>query len=266
MADQAVRALKQSLIRNRDEELRKLQDEHDALGEKLDEVEEVLKEIEGTPTGDEDPTATSCLKALQIAKKDQETKVAKISGTLTLKAQTDAIKQIAERAKELARSAIRESVRGKANKMLKEVLANDPLEIMSVAQSLIIKNQKGASVGQTLSVGYTFLMSLLERGDNQFPLVVDSPSGALGGGRRQAVGGLIPQLCNQFVAFMIDVERAEFVPAIENVAKKDVKYLTAFRNSNETVKFLVGLPKSGVTKTDSGIVVEGRDYFNAFKE
>ena len=266
MADQAVRTLKQSLIRSGDAELKKLQDDHDTLEEELAEVDDALKEIEGTATGDEDPTQTNCLKALQSAKKDQEGRVAKISGTLTLKAQTDAVRQIAERAKELARNSIREAVRTKANKMLQDVLANDPIEILSIARSLNIKNQRGASVGQTLSVGYAFLMSLLERGNNQFPLVVDSPSGALGGGRREAVGRLIPQLCSQFVALMIDVERAEFVPAIEKVAKADIRYLTAFRNTAEAGKFQESLPKSGVTKTATGTLVEGREYFNLFKE
>ena len=43
----------------------------------------------------------------------------------------------------------------------KTVLANDPLRIARIDKSLHLANQAGASVGQKLSVGYTFLMSAL---------------------------------------------------------------------------------------------------------
>ncbi len=157
-------------------------------------------------------------------------------------------------------------MKDECNDLLLKVLGNDPLQIASIGRSLMLKSQKGASVGQTLSVGYTFLMSLLKRGSNSFPLIVDSPCGSLGGGRREAIGELIPRLCDQFVTFVIDKERDDFLPALEKNCNGSIKYFTAFRNSPQTARLQQGLPATGVTRNPSAIVVEDRDFFVTFKE
>ena len=172
-ATQAVQALKQSLIENGDDALESLQKDRDKHADIVVEMEDLLADIEGEPTGSDDPEATWCLKTLNAAKKDAEAKLSKITNTLELKRQTEVIRNLADRAKEISRSHIRYALRDECNKMLKTVLRNDPLEIESIGRCLSIKNQEGASVGQTLSIGYTFLMSLLSRGNNRFPLVVE---------------------------------------------------------------------------------------------
>lgn len=265
-ATQAVQALKQSLIENGDDALESLQKDRDKHADIVVEMEDLLADIEGEPTGSDDPEATWCLKTLNAAKKDAEAKLSKITNTLELKRQTEVIRNLADRAKEISRSHIRYALRDECNKMLKTVLRNDPLEIESIGRCLSIKNQEGASVGQTLSIGYTFLMSLLSRGNNRFPLVVDSPCGSLGAGRRETIGGLIPKLCDQFITFVIDKERDDFLPALEASCNGSIKYFTAFRNSAETEALRTNLPKHGVTRTDTAILVEDRDYFVNFKE
>ena len=49
-------------------------------------------------------------------------------------------------------------------------------------------------------------------------------------GRRRRVGGLIPELCSQFVAFTINTELPGFVPALAG-ATDEIRYLTMFRKT-----------------------------------
>lgn len=266
LADQKVRTLKQSLIDSGDAALAALETEKNQATNLIDDLSDLLKQIDVEPTGKEDPETTSCIKAIEMAEKEAEQKLAKITNTLRHKAETDLICQVAESAKSIAREEIRASLRRECNALLMKVLGNDPLQIDAIGRSLSIHNQKGASVGQTLSVGYTFLMSLLKRGSNSFPLVVDSPCGSLGGGRREAIGELIPRLCDQFITFVIDKERDDFLPALERTCDGSIKYFTAFRNTPQTTHLQQNLPSKGVTRTTSAILVEDRDYFVAFRE
>lgn len=266
LADQKVRSLKQSLIDSGDDALAKLETERNQVSDRTADLRDILLAIDQEPTGKEDVETTTCLKTVERAEKDAESKLAKISDTLRHKAETDLICQVAAAAKSIARNDIRASLKDECNDLLLKVLGNDPLQIASIGQSLTLKSQRGASVGQTLSVGYTFLMSLLNRGSNSFPLIVDSPCGSLGGGRREAIGELIPKLCDQFVTFVIDKERDDFLPALEKNCNGSIKYFTAFRNSPQTARLQQGLPSAGVTRNPSAIVVEDRDFFVAFKE
>ena len=43
-----------------------------------------------------------------------------------------------------------------------------------------------------------------------------------------------------------------------------MKYLTAFRRTAGTESLIATLPKTGVTQTANGVLVEGRDYFFNF--
>lgn len=266
LADQKVRTLKQSLIDSGDDALARLETERNQVSGRIDDLRDLLLAIDQEPTGKEDAETTECLKAVEQAEKEAETKLATISNTLRHKAETDLICQIAAAAKSVARDDIRASLKDECNDLLLNVLGNDPLQIASIGRSLTLMSQRGASVGQTLSVGYTFLMSLLNRGSNSFPLIVDSPCGSLGGGRREAIGELIPRLCDQFVTFVIDKERDDFLPALEKNCNGSIKYFTAFRNSPQTERLRQGLPATGVTSNSSAIVVENRDFFVAFKE
>jgi len=126
-----------------------------------------------------------------------------------------------------------------------------------------LANQSGASAGQKLSVGYTFLMSALNRGNNDFPLIVDSPAGPIDEGVRRKIGRLIPDLCTQFVGFTINTERPGFVQALEK-ASDDCLFLTMFRRTDGTKRLEENLPTQGVVQTESATLVKDRDYFMQF--
>ena len=171
---------------------------------------------------------------------------------------------IAEQALKKAQANLRVAIADECNQRLEKVLARDPIRIEKIDRSLKLRNQEGASVGQTLSVGYTFLTTLLSRGQHQFPLIVDSPANPLSMEVRREIAKLIPSLCKQFVAFTISSERAGFTDVIHTSSENKTKFLTLFRRTAGTETLVQSLPASGVTKTPNAVLVEGKAYFDRF--
>ena len=108
-------------------------------------------------------------------------------------------------------------------------------------------------------------MSVLSRGKNDFPLIVDSPANPIERVVRKELAELIPNLCHQFVAFTINTEYDGFVPVLKENSK-DCKFLTLFRITEGTQRLMSGLPKKGVVKTDNAVLVTGYDYFKSFDQ
>jgi DNA sulfur modification protein DndD len=191
-------------------------------------------------------------------------KVAEITGTIELRQKVTIIQQILTDALADARQRLRTVILQEVNDRLRKVLYRDPLEVASIDSCVRLKSQEGASVGQTLTVGYVFLTTLLSRGQHQVPLVIDSPANPLSIEVRREVGKIIPTLCKQFVAFTISSERAGFVRPLDETAGGSIGYFTLFRKTPGTAALLSGLPQQGVTQTESGVLVTGKDYFENF--
>lgn len=261
-AQQTLNILTKKLIDAGDEELEGWKTALDALEIDLERCKQALLEID-LPSEDEGPGAILSLKLTKKKLGEVGDKIADLSKTVELKNKTDIISDILEKAETLARDTIRAELLRATNERLEIVLANDPLRVERIDQSLHLANQRGASAGQKLSVGYTFLMSALSRGNNDFPLVVDSPAGPIDEGVRRNIGRLIPDLCTQFVGFTINTERPGFVPALER-ASDDCLFLTMFRRTDGTRRLEENLPQQGVRQTDTTTLVDGRDYFMSF--
>ena len=262
MARQTVLALQQKLIDEGDEELLAWQQQLEKQSKLNAECAALVQEIDAD---DEKDTGSEPCSLKLIDKKIKEfgTKISEITETVTLRKQTDVVKAIMARTKELARLKIKAELIALSNARLEKVLANDPLTISRIDRSIRLEGQGTGSTAQVLAAGYVFLMSALRRGNNDFPLVVDSPANPMDMGRRRRVGGLIPELCSQFVAFTINTELPGFVPALAD-ATDEIRYLTMFRKTPGTARLLPSLPATGVTQNDYSVVVEGSDYFNSF--
>ncbi|MGX5832448.1 hypothetical protein [Mesorhizobium sp. 43Arga] len=261
-ADQTLRALAKKLIDEGDELLKEWQDTLGALETELARCKQVLQEI-NAPSGEDTDEPIMSMKLVDKKLDEVGKDIAKLSETVDLRSKTDIIEAILKQAAGLARDEIRAELVQESNKRLSVILANDPLRIDRIDKSLHLANQSGASVGQKLSVGYTFLMSALNRGNNDFPLIVDSPANSIDEGVRRNIGKLIPELCTQFVGFTINTERAGFVQALEKVCD-DCLFLTVFRRTEGTKRLERTLPPVGVTKTDNAVLVNNRDYFMSF--
>ncbi|WP_334162680.1 hypothetical protein [Phenylobacterium sp.] len=257
------RALKQQLIEGGDEQLGTWEARLDECGRQHGTYEEVVAEIEGA--GDPDTPNDKLMSLSQIEKRLEEAKarIAEITETVRLKEQTELIQSIVAKAARRARKRIKDELLAECNARLEKILVNDPLRIDRIDGAIRLENQDGASVGQTLSVGYTFLMSVLNRGNNDFPLIVDSPAGPMDHTVRRQVGRLIPELCSQFVGFTINTERAGFVDTLETQSG-DVAFLTLFRKTPGTQRLMKALPAGRYVETDNAILVNDKDYFNRF--
>jgi DNA sulfur modification protein DndD len=262
LARQTVTALQQQLIDEGDEELRAWQLQLEKQESLNEQCVALLNEIDA----DDEKESTSeprSLKLIDRKIKEFGSKISEITETVTLRKQTDVIKAIVARAKDLARLKIKAELVELSNSRLEKVLANDPLRISRIDRSVRLEGQGAGSTAQVLAAGYVFLMSALKRGNNDFPLIVDSPANPMDLGRRRKVGALIPELCSQFVAFTINTEVAGFVPALAT-ATDQIRYLTVFRKTAGTARLLSGLPSAGVVENDHAVVVEGDQYFMAF--
>ena len=262
-AEQQVRVLMERLIQDGDKELKAWQSEADDKHARRKSCQQLVDEIEGLGVGDSDPLTSKCLRVIRRAIKELNDRIAQIEGTVRLHSQTELVATLLDSAGKRARSRIKAELVQECNRRLSAILENDPLVIEKIDRSIHLQGQRGASAGQTLAIGYTFLMSVLNRGQNDFPLVVDSPAGPIDRGVRRRIGRLLPSLCSQFVGFTINTERDGFVDALESEVD-DMGYLTLFRKTPGTQRLMRTLPKGRYDETGNAVLVDDRDYFYAF--
>lgn len=263
---QTIRVLIQAQIEEGDTQLAQWTKTHEDKQKEQATLALLLQEINRPPldTDRVDDPDCHCLKYLVCTLEDEQQKLAKITKTVLLRSQTNIIRDITAKAVEKARATIKTSLTTDCNQRLRKVLPRSPLEIEGIGQHVSLRGQLDASMGQKLSIGYVFLTSLLGRGQNKFPLVLDSPAGSLDGEVREEVGKLVPTLCSQFVSFIISTEKQRFVDAVHKAADGEVKYLTCFKITKGTQELINRLPKKGVVKTANGVLVDGEEYFDKF--
>jgi len=243
-----------------------LQNDQKILTEKENEkreIDESLEDINEDDDGDNNQDSYS-LASITRQYNQAKNKVNEISDTVNLHKQVEAIQDILNSAKKISRDLIRDELTIECNEKIKQVLRRNPVRISRIGRSLELKGQRGASAGQTLAIGYTFLASLLHKGQNEFPLVVDSPAGPIDPTVRKEVAEMIPNLCDQFLAFTTASEKLRFVKPLANACNNDITYLTLFRKIAGSEDLVKNLPKKGVIETDSGVLVSGKEYFELF--
>ena len=262
-AKQQVRVLMGQLIEAGDEELEKWQNEAVEIESRRKDCDALVSVIEGPGSANESPESTNSLSTIKKAIDELNGRIAQIRGTVQLRERTELVKGLLDAAGKRARERIKRELLEECNRTLSVILQNDPLVIDRIDRSVHLQGQKGASAGQTLAIGYTFLMSVLNRGQNDFPLVVDSPAGPIDRSVRRRIGRILPSLCNQFVGFTINTERDGFVDALER-SVDDIIFLTLFRKTPGTSKMTKGLPDGRYTETDNAVLVNDRAYFYDF--
>ena len=264
VAETQVEALEKKSESQGDDEISLWRNSIQKNEDRLRNLTNLLDEINGIGDGMDDKNQKS-LKALNKIRMNSETRVSEITGTIQLREQKEIITKLCESVRSNARQRIRAKVLRECNSRLLTILGSDPLQLKSIDKCLKLKGQSSGSVGQVLSVGYAFLLTALRYGDNDFPLIVDSPAGSLDDSRRTEIGSLIPDNCNQFIAFMISTERNYFLDAIESGTSEAIRYITAFRKTSGVKHLINSLPSGNETKqTDNSVIVEGRDYFVNF--
>ncbi|MGD1804196.1 hypothetical protein ACP6PL_01970 [Dapis sp. BLCC M126] len=265
-AETRCRAIESQLTAQGDTQLKSWQTLLDQKKIEKNDIERLLEQINRTPNHKDDPKnyeKTLCIESLKKWLEVEEEKLAEISHTVELTKKKQILQKIIDESLKKAKIKLTDSLIEDCNLFLDIVLERDPIHIDKIENSLYLKSQKEASMGQTLSVGYTFLMTLLHKGKHDFPLVVDSPANAIDATVRREIAKQIPQLCHQFIALTISTEREGFTDTLDNKSDS-TKFITVFRKTRGTEKLQNTLPSEGVTQTENCVVVEGKEYFNKF--
>ena len=265
LANTEIATLKAALTEGMDESIKNDKVTLDKLKGDNKDLEDLLEMLNEDDDGIDDAQSLSIASIKRQHKKAKD-KVSEISDNVALSMQIDLVKNILSRATIDSRSKITNQIVGECNDLLDEIMKLNPVTIKNINKSLQLEGQDGASTGQTLAVGYCFLSTLLNRGENKFPFVVDSPANPLDDVVRAEIATMIPGLCDQMIAFVIPPERPDFIPPLVMASDNDVRYITTFRINKGSQNLLDSLPDDEklVVKTDDGVLVYGEDYFNHF--
>ena len=194
-----------------------------------------------------------------------EDQVAEITNTLNLRRKRDILDKIIRKAHVKAREHITSEIKDNANERIATLMPDNLIRIEKIDHCIILKGQSSGSAGENLSIGYAFLATLFNRwGEHQLPFVVDSPANPIDYEIRPKIGQLAPRLTEQFIAFVISSERAQFLPSLENASKKEIKYITLFRKgaSHHEEK---AEKNSGCIKTEDGYQIVDKEFFGDFQ-
>ncbi|MBW8298275.1 MAG: hypothetical protein K0M60_01585 [Hydrogenophaga sp.] len=165
--------------------------------------------------------------------KDRDNKYNTALNTRRFNQKADVMKALIGDFEIRALAKLRERVRRLTNEKLLQIARTETLEVTRIAGGLAMASpglheKKELSEGQSLSVAYAFLTSLLSDAPYSLPFVVDSPVVSLDNSNRREVGNLIPDLFEQMIMFVISSERDGFAESFYRRGD-DVRYLTISR-------------------------------------
>ena len=211
-----------------------------------------------------------CQKLLLKAEAD----LAKIEGNLVLLNAKEKLVKILEYSYEESSKHITAEVMKIANKKLAILTKNDPVTITSLDGNIETNNGRDVSQGQSLASAYSFSTSLLERSKHQFPLLIDHPFEGLQAQTRKRVSKFIPEICHQFIGFIIDSEKTSTLWDQNDISKKtgfrgidglDIDYKTIFRITDTTRQLADAVPNESKIETKNCIITNDEEYFDAFQ-
>jgi len=256
-----MRHIQNKLKDRGDEKLKELEKEQVKLEQENDSLEELIKKFESDTETNPLKTKNISIIKDEIKRIDEEIKI--ISGKVDLKNKIDLLQDILSQVKLISKEELKVKILEKFRERVVNTLEHNPLLVESIDGAIKLENQQsGASVGQTLSIAYCFLTTLLQWGTHSFPLVVDSPAGPLDLAVRRQVAKIIPKLTDQFVAFTISSERQGFVDDIKARSDKSIRSLTVLRKSDYSNKLVEELKPNVVHNSTDGYVIDDEEFFN----
>jgi len=190
--------------------------------------------------------------------------LAEITETVNLKAKRDILDGILGEAHEQAKRIMAQEICADANARIAELMPDNNIRIEEIKDCLVLEQQAGGSVGETLSIAYAFLSTIFNRSDQQLPFVVDSPAGPLDLPKRNNISQLIPKLSNQFIAFTISSERQGFIPNLKTACDGEgIQFITLFRKGPKELEEKA-MQLDACHVTDDGLTVLDEAFFNEF--
>ena len=178
--------------------------------------------------------------------KERDDRLTVASNTRSFKLKAETLKDLITDFERRALGRLRERVRVRTNEKLHQIARTERLQVTRIAGGLEISSpdaaaKAGVSEGQSLSVAYAFLTSLLSEAPYRLPFVVDSPAVSLDNVNRREVGRLIPSFFDQMIMFVISSEREGFADT--------------FYDKGDDVRFLTVIRENGVVRLDDSLKV-----------
>ena len=256
-------ALEKRRLEGGDEELTAMKAVLDDLELEIGAAEERLGEIEADDDGGRGDE-TNSLKALAKRISRAKDLVDEAAETRDIRVKTELLKCLIEEAVADASARIAKQLVDATNARLEGILTRSPLRVADVRDSVVLDGQSKGSPGQTLALGYAFLLGLFDAGQVSLPFVVDSPTGALDKNVRREIAELLPSISRQLVAFTTSSEYEQFVPVLDRAARGDVQYLTMFRLNDATRPLLSRADGTDAVLSTNGALVTSKGFFEAF--
>lgn len=220
---------RKSLERDHDVLLKKIEDSGDAsvadlnqrianLRSEIATIEARVKHINTTDPQEQRSWGCSQKSNLNLAKREYEAKKVayeKATKTEQFTAQAERLESDLAQIEQTALRSLSESVRQQTNEKLKSLVLMHELEVSRIDGAISLSSDRfdsheGVSEGQSLSVAYAFLTSLLSSAAYDLPFIVDSPAVSLDLDVRREVVKIIPDLFDQMIMFVLSSEQAGF--------------------------------------------------------
>lgn len=257
-------ALEAKRLAEGDAEIAEKKSRFDAAEAQLSKTTLRIAEIDRAASPD-DGDDSDCLAAIIALQAKAEADFAEITKTRETRQKVGELAEILLAAVSKARAEVREELVDATNARLKGLLSLTPIRLRGIGTSLVLDGQAKASQGQTLALGYAFLLSLFENGQLDLPFIVDSPTGALDLRVRREIAKILPQISNQLVLFTTSSEKDQFVPILHAAAKGNLQYMTLVRLSEASLKLLPSTSDSTrIQKTQNGALVCSKRFFERF--
>lgn len=190
--------------------------------------------------------------------------MAEATKTRDIRLKTKLLKELIDAAVTDATARIAQQLVQATNSRLAGILTRSPLRVSDVRDSVVLDGQSKGSPGQTLALGYAFLLGLFDAGQISLPFVVDSPTGALDKNVRREIAELLPSISQQLLAFTTSSEYERFVPVLDKAAHGDVQYLTMFRLNDATRPLLVHPGATAAQLSANGALINSKGFFEGF--
>lgn len=166
------------------------------------------------------------------------------SASYRLSRQCDVLVRQLSKIEKRTLQVLRERIRNGTNERLASLVQMEKLQIARIEGALRLASdrvaeRKGVSEGQSLSVAYAFLTSLLSEAPFQLPFIVDSPAVSLDLEVRREVGRIIPDLFDQMVMFVLTSEQAGFSESFYE--RTDTRFVSLSKGQGGEIRREYGL-------------------------
>jgi DNA sulfur modification protein DndD len=236
----------------------------DDIDAQIEKKEEFFKKYFEAPTKQDTPDDDSINKIgnllkITIDKISEATETENISNKIKL------IKDIFKETEKKSLEFITEDLVKTINKEIPRVMPYEKIFVKDIKNKIVLDGQESASAGQLARIGYLFLITLLDRPNFNFPFIVDSPATAMDDISRAEIASTIANhLENQYIGFILPVERDSFADVLVQETNSKVNLIVAFNTIDKDTKILKELASDYNVNTDEfkdGVVSTNNENF-----